>query len=75
MRSDNHDYRQERDERRSDSYLYNSNYVQMFGSIGIIKMDASQNRDLAGVGKATRKKICGAFKGGQYNESSVQKNK
>ena len=47
----------------------------MFDSIGIIKLDTSQNRALAGVGKATRKKMLGAFKGGRYNESLVQKNK
>ena len=47
----------------------------MFDSIGIIELDASQNRDLAGVGKATRKKNWGSFKGGHYNESLVQKNK
>ena len=47
----------------------------MFDSIGIIELDASQNRALAGVGKATRKKMWGTFKGGRYNESSVQKNK
>ena len=35
----------------------------------------SQNRALAGVGKANRKNIYGAFKGGRYNESSLQKNK
>ena len=40
---------------------YNSNYVQMFDSIGIIEPYASHNRALAGVGKVTSKKIWGAF--------------
>ena len=35
----------------------------------------SQNRTLAGVGKASRKKIWGVFKGGRYNKSLVQKKK
>ena len=47
----------------------------MFDSVGIIELDTSQNRALARVGKATREKISGAFKGGRYNESLVQKNK
>ena len=63
-RTDDHDYDQDRDERHIDSYRYNSDSVRMFDSIGIIELDASQNRALAGVGKATRKKIWGAFKGG-----------
>ena len=72
---DNHYYGQDRDERHSDSYGYNSDSVRMFDSIGIIELDASQNRALAGVGKVNRKKIWEAFKGGRYNESLVQKNK
>ena len=47
----------------------------MFDSIGIIEPDAPQNRSLSGVGKATRKKIWGALKGGQYYEILVQRNK
>ena len=74
-RTDDHYYGQDRYKRHSDSYRYNSDYVWMFDSIGVIELDASQNRALAGVGMVTRKKIWGAFKGGQYNESSVQKNK
>ena len=53
-KEDNHDYSQDTDERYSDSYGYNSDYVRMFDSIGIIKLDTSQNRALAGVGRATR---------------------
>ena len=71
----NHDYVQDRDKRHSNSYPYNSDSVPIFDSIGIIELDASQNRALAGVGKATREKILGVFKGGQYNESLVQQNK
>ena len=74
-RTDNHNYGQDRDGRHSDNYWYNSDYVQMFDSVRIIKLDASQNRSLAGVGKATSKKILWAFKGGQYKKSLVQKNK
>ena len=47
----------------------------MFDSIRIIELDTSHNRVLAGVVKATRKKIWVAFNGGLYNESLVQKNK
>ena len=47
----------------------------MIDSIGNIELDASQNRALAGVWKATMKKIWGAFKGGQYNKILLQKNK
>ena len=68
-------YGQDREERHSDSHRYNSDSVRMFDYIGIIELDASQNRALAGVGKATRKKIWGAFKGGRYNKISMQKNK
>ena len=68
-REENHDYGQDRDERHSDSYRYNSDYVRIFYSIGIIEPDASQNIALNGVGKVTRKNIWGAFKGGRYNES------
>ena len=53
-RTDNHNYSQNRDERHSDILRYNSDYVRMFDSIGIIKLDTSQNRALAGVGRATR---------------------
>ena len=73
-KEDNHDYGQDRDQRHSDSNRYNSDSVRMFDSNGIIESEASQNRALDGVGKATREKIWGAFKGGRYNESSVQKN-
>ena len=55
--TDDHDYSQDRGERHSDSYRYHSHYVHIFDSIGIIKLDASQNRALAGVGKATRKNM------------------
>ena len=57
--TEDHDYVQDRDENHRNSYLYNSNYVWMFDSIGIIELDASQNRALAGVGKATSKNILG----------------
>ena len=70
-KEDDHDYGHERDEQHSDRYRCNSNSVRMFDSIEIIETDASQNRVLAGVGKATRKKILGAFKGGRYNEILV----
>ena len=56
-RTDDHDYGQDMDKRHRDSYRKNSDSIRMFDSIAIIKMDASQNRALAGVGKATRKKI------------------
>ena len=58
---EDHNYSQNREDWHSDSYRYNSDYVRMFDSIGIIELDTSQNRALAGVGKATRKKIWGAF--------------
>ena len=78
-RADYHDYGQDRDERHSNIYRYNSDYVHMFDSIGIIKLDASQNRSLSRVGKATvtatSKNIWGAFKGFRYNEILLQKNK
>ena len=74
-RTNDHEYGKDRDERHSDRYQYNSDSVRMFDSIGILELNPSQNKVLAGVGKATRKKIWWAFKGGRYNESSVQKNK
>ena len=58
-RKDDQDYVQDRDKRHSDSYRYNYDYVRMFDSVGIIELDASQNRSLDGVGKATRKKNWG----------------
>ena len=61
-------------EEYSDRYRYNSDYVRMFDSIGIIELDASQNRALAG-GGATRKKILGGVQGRRYNEILVQKKK
>ena len=54
-RTDNHNYGQDRDERHSGSYHYNSNCVRMFDSIGIIELYDSQNRALDGLEKATRK--------------------
>ena len=74
-RTEDNDYGQDRDKQHIDSYRYNSDSVRMFGSIGILELDVSQKRTLAGVGKATREKYWGAFKRGRYNESSVHKNK
>ena len=54
-----HDYGQDREDRHIDSYWYNSDSVRMFDSVGIIELDASQNRALAGVGKAARKNYWG----------------
>ena len=53
-RTDNHNYGQDRDEWHRDSYWYNSDYVRRFDSGGITELDASQNKALAGVGKAAR---------------------
>ena len=74
-RTDNHDYSQYRDEQHSNSYRYNSNSVRMFDSIGVIKLNAPQNRAPDRVGTVTRKKLWGSFKGGRYNESLVHKNR
>ena len=68
-------YGQDSDKWHRNRYRYNSDSVRMFDSIGIIEPDAPQNRSLSGVGKATRKKIWGALKGGQYYEILVQRNK
>ena len=53
-------YGQDRDERQNYSYhRYKSDLVGMFDSTRIIKLDASQNRDLARVGTTTREKYRG----------------
>ena len=51
---DNHDYGEVRDEQHSVNYRYSYDYVQMFDSICIIKLSASQNIALARLGKAKR---------------------
>ena len=71
---DNH-FGQDREERQIDSYGYNSDYVRMFDSIGIIELDASQNRALAGGGKAIRKIYGGRSREADTMKGSVQKNK
>ena len=67
-KEENHDYGQERDKRNRDSHRYNSYFVRIFDSIGIIKPYTSQNRALAGVGKATRKTY-----GGSSREADTMK--
>ena len=66
---DNH-FGQDREERQIDSYGYNSDYVRMFDSIGIMELDASQDRVLAGLGKATREKYLGRSR--EFNEMEVR---
>ena len=58
-KEDDNNYNQDSDKRYSNRYQYNSDSVQMFDSIGIIKPEASQKRALAGIGKATKKKYEG----------------